>query len=213
MIDDLVTKGVGGEPYRMFTSRAEHRLVLREDNADFRLAEIGREVGLVDDAALAATATKRQQVAAEVERFETTVVQPGENVAAALAARGSTPIRVATSLVALLKRPELSFDDVLSVAGITSAATPDVGQQVEISVKYGGYVSRQERAIERSRRLDDVRLPPGVDYAAIHGLSHEVREKLETVRPRTLGQASRIAGVTPAALSLLAIHLRRSGDA
>jgi tRNA uridine 5-carboxymethylaminomethyl modification enzyme len=141
------------------------------------------------------------------------VVQPTERVLAALAARGSTSIRVPTSLAALLRRPELGFDDVLAIAGLDGEAAEDVGLQVEISTKYGGYVSRQRLAVERARKLEEVRLPGELDYRTIHGLSHEVREKLEAVRPRTLGQAARIAGVTPAALSLLAVHLRRAGHA
>ena len=213
LIDDLVTKGVGGEPYRMFTSRAEHRLLLREDNADLRLADLGRKVGLADPATAAAVEGKRAAIERETARFETTQLQPSAAASAALEARGSAPIRVPTTLAALLRRPELGFADVLAVAGAAADVDEDVGAQVEISVKYGGYVSRQERAIERARRLEEVRFPAELDYREIRGLSHEVREKLETVRPRTLGQASRIAGMTPAALSLLAVHLRRAGHA
>ena len=213
LIDDLVTKGVGGEPYRMFTSRAEHRLLLREDNADLRLADVGREVGLAEPATTTAVEEKRAAIDRETARFENTQLQPSAATSAALEARGSAPIRVPTTLATLLRRPELGFPDVLAVAGATADIDPDVAAQVEISIKYGGYVSRQERAIERARRLVEVRFPAELDYRAIRGLSNEVREKLETVRPRTLGQASRIAGVTPAALSLLAVHLRRAGHA
>ena len=213
LIDDLVTKGVGGEPYRMFTSRAEHRLLLREDNADLRLAELGREVGLLDEESFAAVSKKRAQIAEQTRRFETTLVPPTDAVIAGLAARGSTSIRVATSLASLLRRPELGFDDVLAIAGLDDGVPEDVGLQVEISTKYGGYVSRQHLAVERARKLEEVSLPGELDYRAIRGLSHEVREKLEAVRPRTLGQAARIAGVTPAALSLLAVHLRRVSHA
>ena len=213
LIDDLVTKGVGGEPYRMFTSRAEHRLLLREDNADLRLADLGREVGLADPATTAAVEAKRAAIDRETARFASTQLQPSAAASAALEARGSAPIRVPTTLATLLRRPELSFADVLAVAGAAVDVDEDVAAQVEISMKYGGYVSRQERAIERARRLEEVRFPAELDYRAIRGLSNEVREKLETVRPRTLGQASRIAGMTPAALSLLAVHLRRAGHA
>ncbi len=213
LIDDLVTKGVGGEPYRMFTSRAEHRLLLREDNADLRLADLGREVGLAEPATTAAVEEKRAAIDRETARFASTQLQPSAAASAALEARGSAPIRVPTTLATLLRRPELGFADVLAVAGVAADVDEDVAAQVEISMKYGGYVSRQERAIERARRLEEVRFPAELDYQAIRGLSNEVREKLETVRPRTLGQASRIAGMTPAALSLLAVHLRRAGHA
>ncbi len=214
LIDDLVTKGVGGEPYRMFTSRAEHRLLLREDNADLRLAGIGSAIGLLDSATRARLAAKRQRVEAELERLESTFVAPQEATQALLAERGTSPLRKATSLASLLRRPELGYDDVCRLAGgcrVAAAETPDVAAQVETTIKYGGYVARQQELVERSRRMEEVAVPANFDYHRVSGLSHEVREKLVAVRPRSLGQASRISGVTPAALSLLAIHLRRAG--
>ena len=164
-------------------------------------------------ATTAAVEEKRAAIDRETARFASTQLQPSAAASAALEARGSAPIRVPTTLATLLRRPELGFADVLAVAGVAADVDEDVAAQVEISMKYGGYVSRQERAIERARRLEEVRFPAELDYQAIRGLSNEVREKLETVRPRTLGQASRIAGMTPAALSLLAVHLRRAGHA
>jgi len=217
LIDDLVTKGVGGEPYRMFTSRAEHRLLLREDNADLRLGEVGVSLGLLGADAGAQLAEKRRWVAAEIGRLEKAQVAPGPHAETLLAARGSTPIRTATSAATLLRRPELGYEDVraLEARGEDAAGSvpSDFAAQVEVDIKYGGYVERQHALIERSRAMEDAHLPADLDYSRVHGLSNEVREKLLTMRPRSLGQASRISGVTPAALSLLAIHLRRNGFA
>jgi tRNA uridine 5-carboxymethylaminomethyl modification enzyme len=216
LIDDLVTKGVGGEPYRMFTSRAEHRLLLREDNADLRLGRIGVAVGLLDERASAEIERKRCWVAGEIRRLDASQVMPGSATCEILESRKSPPIRSATSAATLLRRPELDYDDVRAVesAGKAPAGDEDVPRdykaQVEIANKYGGYIERQVDLIERSRGMEDAWLPDDFDYATVHGLSNEVREKLLAVRPRSLGQASRISGVTPAALSLLAIHLRKT---
>jgi tRNA uridine 5-carboxymethylaminomethyl modification enzyme len=218
LIDDLVTKGVGGEPYRMFTSRAEHRLLLREDNADLRLGDIGHGVGLVKAENHARLAAKRTWVNEEIRRLEGTAIAPTPAVQAALERSATTPLRAATTLAALLRRPELSYSDIARIeeaAGGASQALPwpgdDAPSEVEIEIKYGGYVERQRQLVERSRAMDDAILPPNLDYQRVSGLSNEVREKLSTVRPRSLGQAARISGVTPAALSLLAIHLRKTG--
>lgn len=216
LIDDLVTRGVGGEPYRMFTSRAEHRLLLREDNADTRLAATGREIGLLGREPYERCGAKRRWVEDEIERLERTVVAPTEWNRERLAALGSAPMRSVTSLAALLRRPELGYHDVIALgagpgAGPQLGVPPDFAEQVETTVKYGGYVARQERLVERSRAMESVALPPDFDYGRVTGLSHEVREKLVQIRPLSLGQAARISGVTPAAVSLLAIHLRRVG--
>ena len=218
LIDDLVTKGVGGEPYRMFTSRAEHRLLLREDNADLRLGEIGAAVGLLGAGAAVALSRKREWVATEIERLERPQIAPGPDAEKILEARGSTPIRATMSAATLLRRPELGYGDVRALEGKRgdddAAPVPvDYAAQVEVDVKYGGYVERQQALIARSRAMEEAQLPSDLDYASVHGLSNEVREKLLAVRPRSLGQASRISGVTPAALSLLAIHLRKTGFA
>ncbi|HUE39324.1 MAG TPA: tRNA uridine-5-carboxymethylaminomethyl(34) synthesis enzyme MnmG [Candidatus Binatia bacterium] len=218
LIDDLVTKGVGGEPYRMFTSRAEHRLLLREDNADLRLGEVGRRIGLLDRSATERLERKREWIQSEMRRIAGTKLVPSSALQKALTARVSAPVRSAISLASLLRRPEISYRD---LADIETAATgiprarddsfADAWAELEIEVKYGGYVERQRALVERSRQMEDVALPAELDYARVIGLSHEVREKLATIRPRSLGQAGRISGVTPAALGLLAIHLRKTG--
>jgi tRNA uridine 5-carboxymethylaminomethyl modification enzyme len=218
LIDDLVTKGVGGEPYRMFTSRAEHRLLLREDNADLRLCEMGASIGLLDARACGRAREKRHWIAQEKRRLEEKTVAPSAAVLEALAGLGTAPIRKTMSLAALLQRPELSYSDVVALEGTAEgprrdfAAPPaDFSAQLEVSLKYGGYVQRQQQLVERSRRMEELALPDDLDYSRVSGLSHEVREKLCAVRPRSLGHASRIVGITPAAVSLLAIHLRKNG--
>ena len=218
LIDDLVTKGVGGEPYRMFTSRAEHRLLLREDNADLRLGEVGHRIGLLDRQASERLDRKREWIEAEIRRLGDTLLSPTTALQEALAAHASAPLRGAASLAALLRRPEISYQD---LTALEAAASPeprkdgwcsqDACAQVEIEIKYGGYVERQREIVERSRQMEDVALPAGLDYTRVLGLSNEVREKLSAIRPRSLGQAGRISGVTPAALGLLAIHLRKTG--
>jgi tRNA uridine 5-carboxymethylaminomethyl modification enzyme len=212
LIDDLVTKGVGGEPYRMFTSRAEHRLLLREDNADQRLGEIGYRIGLLDESSRARLQAKERWIAAEIHRLEETTISPSAAVQAALAKMGTTPIRRPLPLAALLRRPEVGYAELLTLDSPPSRVpSAEAAAQVEIAIKYGGYVERQRQLVERTRGIDDVRLPPDLEYERISGLSNEAREKLAKMRPRSLGQASRIVGITPAAVSLLAIHLRRTG--
>jgi tRNA uridine 5-carboxymethylaminomethyl modification enzyme len=212
LIDDLVTRGTT-EPYRMFTSRAEHRLLLREDNADARLTGHGRRVGLVDDATWARAEARRQAVADALARLAATTLAPGPAVDDALAALGSTPLRRPTSLLELLRRPELDAG-ALGRFG-APIADPAVAERVEVTVKYEGYLRRQEAEAERLGRLEGVRLPDDLDYRALGALSNEVREKLSAARPRSIGQAARIAGVTPAAVSILATLMearRRSGQ-
>jgi tRNA uridine 5-carboxymethylaminomethyl modification enzyme len=212
LIDDLVTRGVGGEPYRMFTSRAEHRLLLREDNADMRLREIGHRVGAVDAEDFERTTSKRALIEQTIARLERTFLTPSPLVNQRLAALGSAALRLPCSLAQLLRRPEISLVDAWAVAGFDDyPPRTDCAAQVEIAMKYAGYVERQQEAIERTAKMERARIPPELDYAAIPGLSREVREKLSALQPQSLGQASRIAGVTPAAISLLSIHLRRMG--
>jgi tRNA uridine 5-carboxymethylaminomethyl modification enzyme len=213
LIDDLVTKGVGGEPYRMFTSRAEHRLLLREDNADLRLGEVGHGIGLLSDSDRDRLQAKERSIAAEIGRLEETTIYPSASVRAALERMGTTPIRQPTYLATLLRRPEVGYAGLaaLEVPEPVPHVTEDAAAQVEIEIKYCGYVERQRQLVERSRGAEDVGLPASLDYERVAGLSNEAKEKLAKIRPRSLGQASRIAGVTPAAVSLLAIHLRRSG--
>jgi tRNA uridine 5-carboxymethylaminomethyl modification enzyme len=211
MIDDLVTRGVGGEPYRMFTSRAEHRLVLREDNADLRLQPIGCGIGAVAESEHQRTTGKRERVEHALARLAETIAAPTPSVNAHLAALGSAPLRLPCSLAQLLRRPELTLRDVWALGDFTDPALHgDCAAQVEITLKYSGYVRRQQEAIARAARMETTAIPAGFDYAQIVGLSREVREKLSAVRPQSLGQAARIPGVTPAAVSLLSIQLRRA---
>ncbi len=208
LIDDLVTKGVGGEPYRMFTSRAEYRLLLREDNADARLAAIAREAGAIDDEGFARSQRRTSDVESILGDLSKHLVIPSDELNAALTQCGSNPLTSALSAAILLRRPELSYRDLVDL-GIAAPIAATVAAQVETSIKYEGYVRRQQEAVERFKRLEHTAIPPSLDYGAVGGLSKEVREKLEQVRPASLGQAGRIPGVTPAALSLLAVHLKR----
>ena len=213
LIDDLVTKGVAGEPYRMFTSRAEYRLLLREDNADLRLTALGHRVGAVSAEDQARTQRKLALVEREVARLEATMVNPTPEVNERLQALGTAPIRNPSSLAQLMRRPEVSYDDVCELGGSTERPAADAAAQVEVAVKYQGYIRRQEEGVRRYRRMEEAPIPSNLDFDTVGGLSREVREKLVSIRPRTLGQAARIAGVTPAAVALLAVHLKRCGQA
>ncbi len=214
MIDDLVTRGIGGEPYRMFTSRAEYRLLLREDNADLRLGGIGHRIGAVADSDARRTEDKLRESGRVRERLETTTIGTGTDTDAALAAYGSAPLKAPCNLLQLLRRPEIPLSAAWALGRFAEPLPrADVAAQVEVSVKYEGYVKRQEEGVQRSARMEAALIPAAIDYTAIPGLSREVREKLSAIRPRSLGQAARIAGVTPAALSLLSIHLKRKGAA
>ncbi|MGD0073808.1 MAG: tRNA uridine-5-carboxymethylaminomethyl(34) synthesis enzyme MnmG [Candidatus Binataceae bacterium] len=212
LIDDLVTRGIGGEPYRMFTSRAEYRLLLREDNADRRLAPIGERLGLLGAEAIASVRAKSERVAAERERIAAAVVPFSDEVNRRLSEAGSSAIAQSVRAIELLKRPEISYRAVLDLAGLEPALTVDQAAELEIEVKYDGYVKRQADAVERFKRLEETVIPAWLDYAAVPGLSTEVRERLVKVQPRSLGQAARMPGVTPAAISLLAVHIRGNRD-
>jgi tRNA uridine 5-carboxymethylaminomethyl modification enzyme len=209
LVDDLITRGVT-EPYRMFTSRAEYRLQLREDNADLRLTEIGHTLGVVDDARWEAFARKRDAIAREQERLKSTYVRPNV-VAAADAERVlGAPIEREHSLADLLRRPKVSYAALMTLPGAgEGVADPVVAEQVEISARYSGYIDRQREEIARHRAEEELRLPADIDYRKVRGLSTEVQQKLNSQRPETLGQAARISGVTPAAISLLLVHLKR----
>lgn len=213
LIDDLVTKGVGGEPYRMFTSRAEHRLLLREDNADLRLREYGYRVGLVNDEVHYQTTRKKAAIEEEIRRLESVMLAPNEDLNRQLDAFSSARVKNPLSAAQLLRRPEVSFDMLQAISPAPQSLSREIAAEVEIAIKYAGYIQRQEDTVERLRHLEKARIPHGLDYAAVTGLSREVREKLSSVRPFSLGQAARIPGITPAALSLLAIHLKRAGAA
>ncbi|WP_455232922.1 tRNA uridine-5-carboxymethylaminomethyl(34) synthesis enzyme MnmG [Geopseudomonas aromaticivorans] len=209
LVDDLITLGTQ-EPYRMFTSRAEYRLILREDNADLRLTEKGRELGLIDDRRWAAFCAKREGIEREEQRLKSTWVRPGTAQGEAIVARFGTPLTHEYNLHNLLARPEIDY---AGLAEITGAAVdnPQVAEQVEIRIKYAGYIDRQQDEIERLRASENTVLPDDLDYTIIGGLSKELQGKLGAARPQTLGQASRIPGVTPAAVSLLVIYLKKRG--
>jgi len=213
LVDDLITSGVT-EPYRMFTSRAEYRLMLREDNADMRLTEAGRKLGLVDDARWEAFSRKQEAVIREQERLKTTWVQPASLPEAdAMRVLGKV-IDHEYSLFELLRRPEVSYEALLSlpIAGIDvnlGEADDAVRQQIEIAAKYQGYIDRQQDEITRQRGSENTSLPEDINYDDVHGLSIEARQKLQAHKPQTLGQASRISGITPATISLLLVYLKR----
>ncbi len=218
LVDDLITRGVT-EPYRMFTSRAEFRLQLREDNADMRLTEAGRKLGLVDDARWEAFSRKRDAVAADIERLKSTWVNPR-----VLSVEAATPvlgmgIEREYTLADLLRRPNVSYDTLhsLQVDGLPSLADsavtdPVVKEQIEIQIKYQGYIERQQADVARVEGLEAVALPTDLDYVEVRGLSKEVQQKLNQHKPQTLGQASRISGITPAAISILLVHLKKQNQ-
>jgi tRNA uridine 5-carboxymethylaminomethyl modification enzyme len=210
LVDDLVSRGVN-EPYRMFTSRAEYRLSLREDNADLRMTETGRQLGVVDDLRWERFARKREAIAAELGRLQATrIVSDALPQAAREALFGPGENRESISLATLLKRPSLHYQDVISASGLSPAADAEVTAQVEVQIKYSGYIERQREQVERSARYENWRVPPDLDYAEVLGLSNEVRQKLARQRPQTVGQAARLSGITPAAISLLLVHLKRA---
>ena len=209
LIDDLVTKGTK-EPYRMFTSRAEYRLLLREDNADLRLRDKGRSLGLVNDQDYQVFTKKKESIKATLERLEKIILYPTPGENERMKALGTAPIKNPAALTELLRRPEISFRDLAGFDPQCASTGEEVAEQVEIQVKYKGYIQRQEEEVTRLRKLEEMRLPPGMDYCRIPGLSTEVKEKLNRVRPLSIGQASRISGITPAALSILMICLKKT---
>lgn len=208
LVDDLITMGTQ-EPYRMFTSRAEYRLLLREDNADLRLTEKGRELGLVDDERWAAFNAKREGMAKEEQRLKSTWVQPKTPQAEAVNALIEKPLTHEYSLLDLLKRPELSYATLADAVALDERPDAAVIEQMEILAKYAGYIDRQNDEIAKLRAAETTRLPEDFDYGQVKGLSNEVKQKLGEIRPETLGQAGRIPGVTPAAISLLMIYLKK----
>jgi tRNA uridine 5-carboxymethylaminomethyl modification enzyme len=210
LVDDLVTHGTS-EPYRMFTSRAEYRLQLREDNADLRLTPVGRGFGLVDDARWSAFEAKREAIEAEQARLGALWAAPNNPLGRELAEHLELEVSRETRAIDLLKRPGIDYARLLSVPSLQPAvADPAVAEQVEIGVKYAGYLDRQREEIARQQRHETTVIPPGFDFAQVRGLSAEVAGKLERVRPQTIGQAQRIPGMTPAAISLLLVHLTRA---
>jgi len=210
LVDDLITHGTK-EPYRMFTSRAEYRLQLREDNADLRLTETGRALGLVDDARWQRFEAKREAIARETGRLRALWATPANALGRAVADTLGVQVSRETNVLDLIKRPELDYTKLMAVPSIGPAVDDaQVAEQVEIGVKYAGYLDRQRDEIERQQRNESTPIPAGFDFASVRGLSAEVQQKLERVQPETIGQAQRIPGMTPAAISLLLVHLERA---
>jgi tRNA uridine 5-carboxymethylaminomethyl modification enzyme len=217
LVDDLITRGAP-EPYRMFTSRAEYRLSLREDNADLRLTARGRELGLIDDIRWAFFERKRIAVDAEIARLSAQIVHPCE-VGAALLAKLGAPLVRETHAMTLLRRPEIAYGDLEAGCADAQSLCADwradermaeqVKLQVDVQAKYAGYLQRQTDEIDRHQRNEDLLLPLDIDYQQVSGLSNEARQRLREVRPETLGQAGRIPGITPATVSLLLVHLKK----
>lgn len=211
LVDDLITLGTN-EPYRMFTSRAEHRLLLREDNADLRLTELGRQLGLVDDARWAVFCRKREAIERETQRLRDTVLHPHQVSAEDSQRVFGDALAREYKLYDLLRRPNVTYAALTSLPAVGSPVPdPKVAEQVEIQCKYAGYIERQQEEIAKQRCHEETTLPAALDYAQVRGLSNEVRQKLQAHRPATLGQAARIPGVTPAAISLLLVHLKKAG--
>jgi tRNA uridine 5-carboxymethylaminomethyl modification enzyme len=208
LVDDLVTKGTR-EPYRLFTSRAEYRLLLREDNADARLLEWGFELGLVDKEALDRFREKQRRIEEEEARLSGRRLFPTPEVNRELEARGTSPLKAPTPVLNLLKRPQLDLATLYRLSGEEPLAPPEVVEQLEIKHKYDGYIKRQEETAQKFAQGEGKSIPADFDYDGVPGLSREIREKLKQVRPRSLGQAARISGVTPAALAVLMVYLKR----
>lgn len=211
LVDDLSTLGTK-EPYRMFTSRAEYRLLLREDNADARLTEKGRELGLVDDVRWKAFSEKQESIETELKRLKTHWVNPSSVNAEQINALLNNPMQRESTLEAMIRRPEVNYTSLMNVEGLGPAITdPEAAEQVEIQIKYQGYIDRQLDEIEKSKRNENTLLPNDLDYSGIKGLSNEVTAKLNDIKPENIGQASRISGITPAAISILLIYLKKNG--
>jgi len=210
LIDDLVTKGTR-EPYRMFTSRAEYRLLLREDNADMRLTELGRDIGLVPDDIYREFCRKRDKIESLIKQLKEKVIYPVPSNKDKLHSIGTAPIKNPASLAQVLRRSEIGIRDLRIFEEEIGEMEEIVSEEVETRIKYEGYIERQEKEVERTRRLENLRLPSEIDYSKVHGLTTEVREKLKRIMPLTLGQASRISGVTPAAIMALQVYLKGRG--
>ncbi|MDI6789329.1 MAG: tRNA uridine-5-carboxymethylaminomethyl(34) synthesis enzyme MnmG [Thermodesulfobacteriota bacterium] len=212
LIDDLVTKGTN-EPYRMFTSRAEYRLLLREDNADLRLTELARAVGLVTDDAYAIYQAKKKKIEEALAGLHGIKLPPNTANNDWLRSCNSAPLKNITSLADLLRRPELSLRDIVPLYPVLADLPPQVAGELEVTIKYEGYVRRQAEQVERFKKLEGCLVPEDIDFRTLPGISREVQEKLDRIRPRSLGQAARISGITPAAVSILHIHLKKRGYA
>jgi tRNA uridine 5-carboxymethylaminomethyl modification enzyme len=207
LIDDLVTKGTN-EPYRMFTSRAEYRLLLRQDNADLRLTPFGYKIGLISEERYRRFEKKRQAINEEIERLKKTIIPPTEKLNSFLLRHGSTPVKTGVRLSDILKRTEITYEDLAEIDDGMPELDKRVREQVAISIKYEGYIERQLRQVEQFKRLETKKIPEGIDYTKVRGLSNEAVQKLDKIRPASIGQASRISGVSPSDISVLLIHLK-----
>jgi tRNA uridine 5-carboxymethylaminomethyl modification enzyme len=207
MVDDLVTRGTR-EPYRMFTSRAEYRLMLREDNAVLRLVEVGHELGLIREDTLKEIKSRKSRIAHEIERIKQTTIKPDEHVNQYLLNAGTQPIQSGVRLDQLLKRAELGYEMVATLAAGPTPVDPEVAEQVEIEIKYEGYIRKQLNEIEKFKNLERLKIPDNFDFFSVHGLSNELKEKLSETKPASLGQLSRIDGITPAAISVVMVALK-----
>jgi tRNA uridine 5-carboxymethylaminomethyl modification enzyme len=209
MVDDLVTRGTR-EPYRMFTSRAEYRLMLREDNADIRLMEIGHEIGLINHDAIKDVQERKMQISNEIKRIKSTVIKPEKNTNDYLIDQGTKPLKSGMYLDQLLKRAELNYSTVDALAKSPDNISLKVARQVETEIKYEGYINRQLKEIEKFKHMERMKIPDKFDFNRVHGLSNELKEKLSAVMPSSLGQASRIDGITPAGLSVIMVAIKAS---
>jgi len=208
LIDDLVTKGTQ-EPYRMFTSRVEYRLIVREDNADRRLAKYGRQFGLLSDDEYRRIEQKYELIDSQIRHLKSVRVYPGGDLDKRLQANNSAPVRQPTLLSDILKRPEVDYSLIADYDGSLKDCPPEIISQVEYEIKYEGFILRQMKDIERFRHIENIKIPADIDYDSIPGLSIEIRQKLKYFKPTNLGQANRISGVTPAAISILMVYLKK----
>ncbi|CAD2074233.1 tRNA uridine 5-carboxymethylaminomethyl modification enzyme MnmG [Phocicoccus schoeneichii] len=208
LIDDLVTKGTN-EPYRLLTSRAEHRLILRHDNADMRLTEIGHEHGLVTDERYDMFLSKKERIEKELERFRNVRIKPNEHTQSVVESKGGTRLKDGILAIELLRRPEMTYQDIMTILGEESLLTSDEQEQVEIEVKYEGYIKKSLQQVEKMKRMEDKKIPEDIDYDAVHSLASEAKDKLKEVRPLDLAQASRISGVNPADISILLVYIEQ----
>ncbi|NLP50367.1 tRNA uridine-5-carboxymethylaminomethyl(34) synthesis enzyme MnmG [Bacillus sp. RO1] len=208
LIDDLVTKGTN-EPYRLLTSRAEYRLLLRHDNADLRLTEIGHKIGLISPERFAKFEAKKQEIEAEKERLQSIIIKPNEQVQTIIREAGGSELKDGIRAADLLKRPEMTYEHIYQMVPADKEIAPDVAEQVEIQVKYEGYIQKSLQQVDRLKKMENKKIPENIDYDDIHGLANEARQKLKEVRPLSVAQASRISGVNPADVSILLVYLEQ----
>ena len=209
LIDDIVTKGTN-EPYRMMTSRAEYRLLLRQDNADLRLTEIGHDIGLISEERYAKFLEKKEKICQEINRLKSTVIKPTSEVNEFLSNNNTTTINNGVKLSDLLKRSELNYEKLKEIDNNRPELSKEIAEEVEIQVKYEGYIKMQEEQVEKFKKLERKLLPNDIDYSKIKGLRLEAIQKLNNIRPNSVGQASRISGVSPADISVLLIYLEKA---